>query len=1096
MSAGSYFRFPHIRKDLITFVAEDDLWIGQAEGGRAYRLTADRVPVKSPRISPDGTKVAWTASRNGAHEVYVQDVDGGVATRLTYWGQDRTLVRGWISNTAILVVSSTGEAQTPGMFAHSIPVDGSPATRLPYGWTHDLVLGPAKGALLSTTTTVEPAWWKRYRGGTAAQLWLDTAGNGKFSRIHEDLPSSLVSPLWTINGAQQRIGFVSDHEGSGQIYSSAVIRGKVSTSELIRHTNHDFYARHASTDGTQVVYVSGGELWMLPNLDQDSEPRQIDIDLAGPRTATQPLVLDLGSALNNFEPDKDGRASVIGARGSVQWLSHRDGPARVLAEGAGVRRRTPVVLGDRGQVVWVTDADGDDALEIMDVKTPSAVPRILVRSGKLGRVTELVASPDGKRLAVATHDGRLMIIDGPATGNRAVRPKELDRTTDGDVSDLAFSPDSAWLAWSHPAGKTLAQIKIAELGSRSIATRVHEVTPARFNDFSPSFTADGKHLAFLSYRSFDPIYDSYVFDLSFPGGCRPYLIPLQAITPSPFAARVGGRSLEADHDEIDDSESTVAAPRETTHTKDAKDQAKVSPTVIDLDGLDQRIVAFPIEAGRNAALHAVQGGAVWLNFPLKGELGDDLADGGTSGRPVLRHIDLATGKVQDLIDDLDAFAVTGDGARIVVHSEHSLKIVPSNRKVESDSPDSVEVDLTQSHVEIVPRAQWQQMYAETWRLMRDNFWRPDMGGIDWESIHEKYRPLVDRVGSHDELVDVLWEMQGELGSSHAYVMPAPSAGDPVRKQGLLGADLVFIDGKWIIERIVPGESSMRAARSPLVSAGVGAKDGDSIVAISGRLTARSVSPQSLLLGTAGKPVEITLQSPGRGARPRRAVITPIADEMPLRYQDWVSGRRRHVHELTDGRVGYLHVPDMMSAGWAQLHRDLRTEIGREGVIVDIRGNRGGHTSQLIVEKLARSVIGWDMGRGYQPESYPGDARRGPLVAVTDMHAGSDGDIVTAAIKSLGLGPVIGTRTWGGVVGIDGRYALVDGTAVTQPRYAFWFEKFGWGVENYGVDPDIEVPVTPQDRVAGHDVQLDYAVDLILRDLKGAPAKNPPVLPST
>jgi tricorn protease len=386
------------------------------------------------------------------------------------------------------------------------------------------------------------------------------------------------------------------------------------------------------------------------------------------------------------------------------------------------------------------------------------------------------------------------------------------------------------------------------------------------------------------------------------------------------------------------------------------------------------------------------------------------------------------------------------------------------------------------------------MYDEAWRLMRDHYWRPDMRGIDWPAMHERYRPLVDRLGAHDDLVDLIWEMQGELGTSHAYVVTEPKPGVDSLRQGLLGADISFVDGAWRIVRIVPGESSEPRARSPLTAPGVAAKVGDAILRVDGREAGATVSPGALLVGAAGKPVEITL-GPRAGGAPRRVVVVPLADEMPLRYQDWVNGRRQYVHAQTAGRVGYVHVPDMVSGGWAQLHRDLRTEVGREALVVDVRGNRGGHTSQLVFEKLARRIIAWDLPRGYQPISYPRDARRGPMVTVTDMFAGSDGDIITAAIRSAELGPVIGTRTWGGVVGIDGRYRLVDGTLVTQPRLAFWFEKFGWGVENYGVDPDIEVVAAPQDRAAERDVQLDYALNLVHDLLKATPAKQPPSLPS-
>ncbi|HEY7042445.1 MAG TPA: PDZ domain-containing protein, partial [Nocardioidaceae bacterium] len=407
--------------------------------------------------------------------------------------------------------------------------------------------------------------------------------------------------------------------------------------------------------------------------------------------------------------------------------------------------------------------------------------------------------------------------------------------------------------------------------------------------------------------------------------------------------------------------------------------------------------------------------------------------------------------------------------------------------------DENKVDLNRVRIEIEPQAEWRQMYDEAWRLMRDHYWRPDMGGTDWGAARERYAPLLSRLGSHDDLVDLIWELQGELGTSHAYVLPDPDDVEPTRRQGLLGADLEYADDAWRIARVIPGEPSDRNARSPLTAPGVGARVGDAIVAVDGRRPSRTRSPYALMLGTADKPVELTI-APADGGAARRAVVVPLADEMPLRYQDWVNDRRRYVHEQTAGRVGYLHVPDMVSGGWAQLHRDLRTEMRRDALIVDVRANRGGHTSQLVVEKLARRVIGWDLTRGYEPESYPLDARRGPLVAVTDMYAGSDGDIVTAAIQSLGLGQVVGTRTWGGVVGIDGRYRLIDGTLVTQPRYAFWFEDFGWGVENYGVDPDVEVEVAPQDRVAGNDVQLDRALALVEQQLRRTPPKVAPALP--
>jgi tricorn protease len=1099
MVTGSYLRFPHVRDEQIVFVADNDIWLAPTRGGRAFRLTADQAPASSPRLSPDGSQVAWTSCRDGANEVYLVPLEGGVSRRLTFWGQRSTVVRGWLSDQEILVLSSTGQADVDWVFAHAVPVDGGPARRLPYGWIGDLALGPDGGALLSTAGAVEPAWWKRYRGGTAAQLWIDTTGEGVFKRILSDLTSGLASPVWTTGAdGRQRIGFCSDHDGRGQLYSAVVSKRAFSSSRLVRHSDHgpdDFYARHATSDGRQVVYQAGGDIFLLDSLDADVRPQRLDIRLAGARRGLQPKSVKAGQYLTSVSPDRTGRASVLESRGAISWVSHRDGPVRALADGSSTRRRLPVVLGAAGRVAWVTDAYGDDAIEVIATDDPGAQPQTLVAAGKVGRVLELAASPDGRRLAIASHDGRLLIVQVPeGSVTRTVPVRETDTTGHGDFSGLSFSPDSRWLAWSAPGPEPLRHIRMVEVRGRA---KPIDVTPLRFTDTEPVFTADGKHLAFLSIRSLDPVYDAFVFDLSFPNGCRPHLVPLAADTPSPFDPRVGGRPVE-DGNGKPGKQSGSDPTHATETTRD--DTAQPPETKVDADGLDQRVTTVPVEGGRYSQLNAVRGGLVWLKHPLAGMLGQDRATiDDEPARASVIHLDLATGKARTLVEAADAIEVSGDGSRLVVRDKGELTVLPADRKVDQESPevkesaDLVKVDLDRVRIEVDPAAEWRQMYDEAWRLMRDHFWRADMGGVDWQGAHHRYEPLLERIGSHDDLVDLIWEMQGELGSSHAYCGPPDDDPDAARRQGLLGADLEFSDGRWEVTRVVPGEASERQARSPLAAPGVGVRPGDVILAVDGRPTDRTTSPASLLLGTANKPVELTV-GPSGGGPTRAVVVIPVADEIPLRYQDWVNGRRAYVHARTDGTVGYLHVPDMVSTGWAQLHRDLRTELSRDALILDVRGNRGGHTSQLVVEKLARRVIGWDLPRGYQPESYPGDARRGPMVTVTDMYAGSDGDIVTAAIQSLGLGPVVGTRTWGGVVGIDGRYQLVDGTKVTQPRFSFWFERFGWGVENYGVDPDIEVVAAPHHRVSGEDVQLDHAIALVQRLLKKTPALEPPPLP--
>ncbi|WP_406406018.1 S41 family peptidase [Streptomyces sp. NBC_01643] len=1079
MTQPAYLRYPHVQGELIAFTAEDDVWLAPLDGGRPWRVSADNRPVSQPRISPDGAHVAWTSTRDGAPEVHLAPVDGGPSKRLTYWGDARTSVRGWTPEGDVLVISTQGQVSLRRSWARAVPVDGGPARTLPYGPVGSLAYGPGgRVLLLSATMGREAATWKRYRGGTAGKLWLAQApGEGQgpdgvadFVRIHEGLDGNIECPMWV----GDRLAFLSDHEGVGALYSSLP-----DGSDLRRHTEADgFYARHATTDGTRVSYASAGELWLLDDL-EGAGPRRLDIRLGGQRADLQPHPVHAGSHLDSASPDRTGRGSAVGTRGAVHWVTHREGPARALAVEPGVRARLPRTFQADGDqhVVWVTDAEGDDALECAPATgiAPGTAPHRLA-AGRLGRVLDLAASPDGSRFAVASHDGRILIVE-----RERGEVHEVDRSEHGDASGLVFSPDSAWLAWSHPGPEPLSQLKLAHLADLSVA----EATPLRFRDYAPAFTIDGKHLAFLSERAFDPVYDAHVFDLAFVGACRPHLLTLAATTPSPFGPQRHGRPTEKEKSSGDgDQDNPTALP----------------VTRIDLEGLADRIVPLPVEAARYSSLRAAKDGLLWLRHPVTGVLGTAGATPDSRGpETVLERYDLEKLHSDELASDVSRFAVSGDGKRLVLHTRGKLRVVPADSRVPAGSDDdhdggSDTVDLSRIRRTVEPAAEWRQMYDEAGRIMRDNFWRPDMGGVDWDGVLDRYRPVLTRVATHDDLVDLLWEVQGELGTSHAYVTPPGGRHDDTSRQGLLGADISRTDdGHWRIDRILPSETSDPAARSPLAAPGAAVRAGDAILAVDGQEIDPLTGPGPLLTGSAGKPVELTVE-PADGGNLRHVVVVPTADEEALRYHAWVADRRAYVHERSGGRLGYLHVPDMVGSGWAQLHRDLRVEVAREGLVVDVRENRGGHTSQLVVEKLARRIVGWDLPRGMQPYSYPGDAPRGPVVAVANEFSGSDGDIVNAAIKALGIGPVVGTRTWGGVVGIDSRYRLVDGTLVTQPKYAFWLEGYGWGVENHGVDPDVEVVMAPQDHASGRDPQLDAAIRIALEGLAESPAKTAPGLP--
>jgi tricorn protease len=449
----------------------------------------------------------------------------------------------------------------------------------------------------------------------------------------------------------------------------------------------------------------------------------------------------------------------------------------------------------------------------------------------------------------------------------------------------------------------------------------------------------------------------------------------------------------------------------------------------------------------------------------------------------LESYDFAQEKVETVAEGVSTFSVSLNGQVLAIRAGDKLRVVPAAWKEAEKKPDepgreSGIVDVGRIRTEVVPAAEWRQMYREAWRLQRDQYWVESMAGIDWTAIHDRYLPLVDRVGSRAEFSDLMWEMQGELGTSHAYELLGDYRPEPGWFQGFLGADLELRGRTWRVSRIPVGDSWDAKAVSPLQAPGLDIAEGDAILAVDGRPVNDQVSPYERLVDRAGRTVHLTVR---RGRRnPRIVAVDALRSEEPLRYRDWVERNRALVHTETDGQVGYIHVPDMGPWGYSEFHRYFGTEVDRAGLIIDVRQNRGGHVSQLLLEKLVRRRVGYDRTRWGQPESYPDDAPMGPMVALTDEYSGSDGDIFSHAFKLFGLGPLIGKRTWGGVIGIYPRHALVDGTITTQPEFAFWFEDVGWGLENYGTDPDIDVDIKPQDYREGRDPQMERAIREVLK----------------
>lgn len=1078
--ATGYLRYPDVHGDLVVFTADDDVWLVPVTGGRASRLTNDHVMVRNPRFSPNGTKIAWTSYLGQRPEVFVIDLATGDQRRLTWLGAARSFVVGWQDDEHV-VFSSPHQTNDVGLaWLYTVSLDGH-VERLGYGPGMDLAVSSDGAVAVVTPNSGDCSRWKRYRGGTAAQIWLRPARAEKFLRLlregNDNHDGYAAAGRYSVGWIDGRLIFSSDMsdddcpQAQAQIWS---VDGQ--GHDLRQHTHHgeaEGYVRDPRTDGTTIVYHTHGALWRMTGLDAEPERLEIDLGIGAPPR----MPLDPTDRLEAIVSDHGGDGSLLEWRGAAYFLTHRSGPARALSAADGVRIREPRVLGQTGQGVWASDVDGEDCLEVANLDGTGEIRRIA--QGQIGRVLHIAPAPDGTKVALISHDGRILIV---TIADGAIR--EIGKSLEGEANGLAWSPDSRYVVWRSPMATGEAMIGQIRCWDEQGMGEPFELTRGAFDDSCPVFTADGKYLAMLSARTFDPNYDGQTFDLSFGHTQRPWLVPLSATEASPFGPSSQGWRIS----EVQDAKAKANA--ETSN-------GEADETVIchvAADGFEERMVPFPVPSGSYRDLAVVKDGVVWIEVADRGgELGATRA-GVTGEAPsdVLWHYNLSVRHLDKLCERVDTFSVSGDGERLVVRHRDDTIVVPSSHKVDDDDPAYIRVDLTRLRRTVNPRAEWRQMFDENGRLMASHYWREDMNGVDWDSVLNRYRPLVDLCHVVDDLHDILWETVAELNTSHSYVSASGAAGDSDMRAGLLGADVSSGNDGAKVVRVIPGESSDPRAWSPLRAAGVAVTEGDVIVAVDGRKVGADGNLGELLEGSAGRVVELTVR---RGENERQVAVVPMADEAPLRYHDWVASRRRYVEEHSGGRLGYLHVPDMVSDGWAELHRQIGEATRHEGVIADVRFNHGGHTSQLVVERLARRVVGWDYSRWYATaDTYPQNAVRGPIVMVTNQWAGSDGDIVAAATQAMGYAKVIGERSWGGVVGIDGRFDLVDGTSVTQPRYAGWYGSYGWGVENHGVDPDIVVTVSPEDWEADCDVQLDAAIAECLRQLDDKPAATAPELP--
>ena len=1086
---SGYHRSPILSASHLAYICADSLWIAERDGSRPRRLSTDAATASAPRFSPDGSQIAFASNREGVTQVHVVRVEGGPPRVLTAEAAGAVPV-GFRPN-GRLIVRSRRRAHLRSWFElFEVPLEGGPLELLPVGRALGIDFDEDGDRAVLQLNRTELAHWKRYRGGTVGDVWIGSLARADFRRLIQ-LEAGPVQPVF----ARGRVYFLCDQDGIGNIWSCTREGG-----DLRQHTfGREHYVRSLAACAGELVFARAGDVFVL---DLDSgEERRLELDTRPEGAALDRRFASAPDELHEIALAPDGRRIAAIVRGKLCWMEAWGVGARTLGRSRGVRYRLANWLALPAEpaakskapktaraelareLVVVSDEGGEERLEIYDVERGQR--EALLALGPVRRCAEIVPNPARRGFALTDAAGRLLVWD-LAQGSEG---RLIATGQHGALRDVAWSADGRWLAWIereswlHSGG--ILRLCDTETG-RTLVLNDEELLI-----HSPTFDPAGRLLYVLSERSFNPVLDGVQFGATVPEATRLYAFVLEQRGLSPFDPRFP--------DVVEDEDRAREKRLEALDEDEAERQKRAPrPVQVDADGLAERLVEFPdVAPGSYSDLCAVKDGVLYLEWKRSGMLDDDGdPEDRDEARALLCHFEIATGKRTVVHDAVSTFDVGGE--RTLILAKDAAFLLKTGEEPPEEPPrkgknrGTGELDLERLRVEIEPAAEWRQMFDEAWRLQREHFWTPDLAGVDWEAARRRYLPLLERIATRAELSDLIWELLGELGTSHAYEIGGDYPATRRHPVGCLGADFTWDGRGWRVERVLAGDAWHPESAAPLAAPGVGVVAGDRLVSIDGLPLDARTEPAAGLVNRAGQYVEVGILT--AAGEERRVFVRCLESEERLRYRDWVRENRRRVRSASNAQLGYLHVPDMGGRGLAEFFRAFRAESKYPGLVVDVRDNGGGFVSPILLDCLRRKVLGYDRPRHGRWSTYPPDAVRGPIVALCDQFAGSDGDMFCMAFRALGLGPLVGKRTWGGVIGIEIDDALADGTITTQPEFAFFANELGWSVENRGIEPDVEVELDPAAIAAGRDPQLERAIELAMAALAGAPVQDPVWLP--
>ncbi|HEV8059577.1 MAG TPA: S41 family peptidase [Gemmataceae bacterium] len=1050
-------RFPTIHGNQVVFTYAGNLFSVAGTGGVARQLTSHEGFEMFPRFSPDGKWLAFTGQYDGNTEVYVMPAEGGPPKRLTFTGtlgrddvSDRmgpnNVVMGWMHDNKHIVFRSRMHEHNDFLGQlYLVSIDGGLPEQLPLPRGGFCSFSPDDSKLVYNRVFREFRTWKRYRGGMADDLWIYDFKTKKTEPICTT-PDQEIIPMWS----GDKIYFLSDRDALKRMNLYVYDTVSKQTKQLTHF--RDFDIKFPSLGDKAIVFEYGGWLYRFDLASEKASKITVRIldDAVGGRAA----IVNVSKNISTYDLSPDGKRALFGARGDIFTVPAKDGPTRDLTKTSGVHERDAEWSPDGKKIAFISDASGEDEIWTIAPDGRSA-PEQLTKAGVTYKY-DLHWSPDSKKIAWADKLLRLQTVDLASKETH-----EIAKATAFEIRDYAWSSDSNWIAYTRPEEESVNRVYLYSMKSGKSTP----VTDQWFNSGSPAFSGDGKYLFFTSARDFNPTNGQTEFNHIYQDMSRIYLLTLARDTESPFKPK--------------SDETGEAAKPATPATKEKEPAKKAEPEAIkvDLEGIIGRIVDLPVAAANYNNLNSV---GSTLYFERRSS---------KDPRSTLCLFDLTDHK-ETVLGPVGGFVISADKKKMIVSRDGSYSII--------DLPKAplgalTPLNLSGMEMKLDHHQEWQQIFNESWRQMREFFYDPNMHGVDWAAMRKKYEPLVAHVNHRADLSYVIGEMIAELNVGHAYVGGGEMPVAHRIPQGLLGADLVRDpkSGYYRIVKILPGANWDKALRSPLTELDVGAKEGDYLIAIDGLPTNEMTNPYEALVNKAGKPVYLKLNSTPNERGSKEVTVTPTADETKLYYYRWVQDNIKKVNDATDGKVGYLHVPDMLTPGLNEFAKYYYPQLRKKALIIDMRGNGGGNVSAQLIERLRREAAMIAISRDTAPTPEPGGLMNGPMICLINEFSASDGDIFPYRFRKYKLGKLIGKRTWGGVVGIRGSLPLLDGGTLMKPEFSRYdTEGKEWIIEGKGVEPDIIVDNDPSREFNGIDDQLNKAIEVIKEELKTKEKKVP------